>query len=212
MLVPTMYQAASPGQITAVVTGHPMAVLVTNGSPVPHATHLPVIPVADGNIRSGSTLWGHMNRANPHWRSLDAGTAGKLVFSGPGTYVCPVLYETEPAAPTWDFAVVHLSGRIIPIAPGEPTLAVVRRTAATLEHAFGAGWDQNSSVDYFRALEPGVGAFEFVVGDVEAMFKLSQEKEPAVRQRIMDDFAGTPRNGSVQVSRLMSELGLGIDS
>ena len=158
MLVPRMYEPATREQTEAIITGHPLAVLVTNGSSVPYATHLPVIRQTAGVPLMGSTLLCHMNRANPHWATLaEAGTShGKLVFSGPGTYVCPVLYQTEPAAPTWDFAVVHLSGRIEPLPAGEPTLDVVRRTAATLEGNFGRDWDQTGSIEYFRSIVAGV--------------------------------------------------------
>lgn len=211
MLVPHMYEAPSAAQVDAVITGHPMAVLVTNGPDVPHATHLPVIRTVDTEQTGpGSVLLGHMNRTNPHWSALTSGTPGKLIFTGPNTYVCPVLYQTEPAAPTWDFVVVHVSGRVMPLDAGEPTLAVVQRTAATLEGAFGAGWDHTGSIDYFRSIVGGVGAFEFVVEQVESMFKLSQEKDHTVRQRLIDDFTSAPRNGSTQVGQLMSDLNLGV--
>lgn len=152
-----------------------------------------------------------MNRMNPHWESLVTGTPGKLIFSGPGTYISPALYETSPAAPTWDFVTVHVQGTIRPILDRMATLAVTRRTAAILEGSFGRGWDQKSSVDYFCSIVGGVGAFEFKVDAVEAMFKLSQEKPARIQQRLIDDFTGSPPGSSNwQVGGLMSDLGLGV--
>jgi transcriptional regulator len=172
-----------------------------------------VVPAADECPEDlvGHTLLGHMNRMNPHWKSLVTGTPGKLIFSGPGIYISPTLYETDPAAPTWDFVTVHVQGTIRPIVDRTATLAVTRRTAAILEESFGRGWDQKSSVDYFRSIVGGVGAFEFEVGAVEAMFKLSQEKSTSIQQRIIDDFRGSPPGSSSwQIGRFMSDLGLGV--
>jgi transcriptional regulator len=218
VFVPELYRASSPDQVGAVVRRYPMALLVTNGAGLPFATNLPVVPAADPCPEDlvGHTLLGHMNRMNPHWQSLAEGTAGKLIFSGPGTYISPVLYadgpgEAGPAAPTWDFVTVHVQGIIRPLAGRAATLAVTRRTAELLEESFGRGWDQKSSVGYFCSIVGGVGAFEFEVSAVEAMFKLSQEKPASIRQRIIDDFRGYPPGSSHwQIGGLMSDLGLGV--
>jgi transcriptional regulator len=208
-----MYEAGSADQVRAVIVRYPMAVLVTNGPSLPFATNLPVVPADDACPAdlAGHTLLGHMNRKNPHWEALSADTCGKLIFNGPGTYITPAVYEEDPAAPTWDFVTVHVQGVVRPISGREETLAVTRRTAAMLENSFGRGWDQESSVDYFRTIVGGVGAFEFQVSTVEAMFKLSQEKSSRIQQRIIDKFKGCPAgSASSQVGGFMSEIGLGI--
>ena len=213
MHVPHLYQASSSDQVGAVISRYPLSLLVTNGASLPFATHLPVVSATDGFPQDlvGHTFLGHMNKMNPHWQSLSAGTHGKLIFSGPGTYISPAMYETDPAAPTWDFITVHLQGTMRPILGREETLAVTRRTAAILEESFGCGWDQKRSVDYFRSIVGGVGAFEFQVSVVEAMFKLSQEKPPRIQQRLIDEFTGSPPGStSWQIGCLMSDLGLGI--
>lgn len=213
MYVPRLYRASSSDQVSAVVSRYPLSLLVTNGASHPFATHLPVVPAADGFPQDlvGHTLLGHMNKMNPHWESLSAGTCGKLIFCGPGTYISPAIYETDPAAPTWDFITVHLQGTIRPILGREETLAVTRRTAAILEDTFGRGWDQKSSVDYFRSIVGGVGAFEFQVSAVEAMFKLSQEKSPRIRQRLIDEFTCSPPGSTGwQIGSHMRDLGLGV--
>jgi transcriptional regulator len=92
----------------------------------------------------------------------------------------------------------------------EDTLHVARATSARLESTFGGGWDQASSLDYHQSIIGGVGAFEFVVDETEAMFKLSQEKTPEVQQRIIDTFLREPRGSSQdQIARVMVKAGLG---
>lgn len=186
MFVPSIYRNRGSERLRAVVEGYPLAVLVSNGEDVPLATHLPIVANGSdpGVPLDGTILLGHMNRANPHWHQLVAGVRAKLVFSGPHGYVTPALYRRTPAAPTWNFVAVHVSGTVQPVADFEETLAVVERTARVLETRFGDGWAVESSLGYFRELAPKVGAFRFLVESAVGMFKLSQEQTDDVRARI----------------------------
>lgn len=209
MYVPTMYTAPDADAPATIIDEHPLAVLVTNGDGgIPWATHLPVIvpasarPALRRDDGGGAGLLGHMNRANPHWSSLHDGDGARLVFQGPGGYVSPAVYPAEPSAPTWDFVSVHVRGSLRIITDRDETMHVVRATAGALERRFGDGWCPASSLPYFEQLLSGVGAFEFHVEDVEAMFKLSQEK-PADVRRDVADWLGT---GSGRDARRLAEL------
>ncbi|OAR26945.1 hypothetical protein A8W25_01245 [Streptomyces sp. ERV7] len=208
MFVPPVYRQRDPRQLADVVRRYPLAALVTNGEPTPYTTHLPVIPESEVDEPDlvGTTLLGHMNRANPHWSSLGVVTPAKLVFWGPHSYVTPVAYETEPAAPTWNFVSVHLEGVLRRIEGVENTLAVVRRTASLFESSFGAGWDSEGSLDYFRQIVPGVGAFRLEVSSAQGMFKLSQDKDLATQRRIAERFATAETSHARELGQSMDEL------
>ncbi|MFE7614699.1 FMN-binding negative transcriptional regulator [Streptomyces sp. NPDC057496] len=213
MFVPPMYRTENEGRLRQVMERYPLAMLLTNGEPTPYATHLPVVfdqngaPGTDGPV--GATLLGHMNRDNPHWRTLTDGLAAKLVFTGPHSYITPTLYETTPAAPTWNFVTVHLEGTVHPVTDFEETLGVVQATVETFELAFGSKWDMDSSLDYFRHIGPAVGAFRFVVTSADGMFKLSQEKTPEIQHRIADRLIGTETGTRHELGALMAEFTLG---
>jgi len=195
MYVPGQYRQADDGWQAEILRGSPLALLVTNAVPdgTPYVTHLPVIPAGPheaGDVGLvGSTLLGHLNRANPHWHALASTTGSVLVFTGPNGYVSPTLYGYEPAAPTWDYTAVHVHGTVTRIDSAEETLELVRATALAFERDFGAGWDMSTSIDYFRKLLPAVGGFRFTVSRVDSMFKLSQEQAPGVRTRVREHFA-----------------------
>ncbi|MFD7057436.1 FMN-binding negative transcriptional regulator [Streptomyces mirabilis] len=209
MFVPPQYRPSESGWMIEMVRANPLALLLSNGEPgtPPLATHLPV--VADESCPpelTGAILHGHLNRANPHWRSLSEGTAATLVFTGPHAYVSPVHYQAEQAAPTWDYTAVHVHGTVHPLPQGAETLAVVRATVSDFERRFGEGWDQSGSQDYFRQLEPGVGAFRFEVSGADGMFKLSQEKCPEIRDRVCKAFDADGRAGRPETAALMRRL------
>lgn len=218
MFVPRQYNVDDDAWPVEIMRTNPLALLVTGADPVPWATHLPVIvpsgpeiPAAAraGGSLAGCTLLGHMNRANPHWQALTPGARSLLIFGGPHGYVSPTVYATTPAAPTWNFTAVHVHGTVHPISDFEETLAVVRATVAMFEGAFGADWDATGSVDYFRQILPGVGAFAYRIDRVDAMFKLSQEQEPEIRRRVARSFAESPTGTHRELADLMSRVCVG---
>jgi transcriptional regulator len=215
MFVPGQYRIADDAATLAVVREYPLATLLTNGPRVPYATHLPVIVPADRDPQAGpslvgSTLLGHLNRANPHWRALTDGTPVVAVFAGPNTYVTPVLYEQTPAAPTWNFVAVHVHGTVHPIEGLDETIEVVRATVSVYERHFGRGWDMTSSVDYFRSIAGGVGAFRLRVEAVDSQFKLSQEKSDVIQDRLIRSFGADAYGSRQEVAALMCAMGLGV--
>lgn len=204
MFVPPEYEPVRHDQVIELIRAHPLALLVTATESGPYATHLPVV-LADDAGTTGEpdalTLLGHLNRANPHFAALSRDVPSLLVFAGPGGYVSPRIYRTTPAAPTWNFASVHARGPVRVLDRGDATRQVVAATARLLEARFGRQWDPTGSYEYFERLLPGVGAFTMTATDVRGMFKLSQEKDDAVRDRVAAAFG---EDGNAELAALMA--------
>ncbi|MET8170410.1 FMN-binding negative transcriptional regulator [Streptomyces sp. NPDC005329] len=208
------------GPVLALLKAKPLALVVTSGEPAPLGTHAPVLfrhgpggadeetVVAEDISLVGATLIGHMDIRNPQWTAMREGDRALVVFEGPHGYVSPTVYGVTPAAPTWDFTAVHVVGTLRPTADPEEVLEIVRETARRLEADFGQGWDQESSVDYFRSIAPGVGAFELQVESIQTMFKLSQEKPAPMRQRIVEGFEGSDSGTHKDLAALMRSRGV----
>lgn len=212
MFVPDIYKEDEHAWVRSLIQNYPLATLLTAGPRVPQATHVPII-LTPGSPSSGdlvgTTLLGHMNRANPHWKWLEDGTPAKLVFTGPHGYVSPTVYRTVPAAPTWNFLAVHIEGTLRPVPDIEETLEIVRSTVSAYEHGFGTGWDPEPSLGYFRSIVKGVGAFAIRIEHVDAMFKLSQEKSPEIRDRVIAWFDAAESGVGQDLGRAMREFGIG---
>jgi transcriptional regulator len=213
MFVPRHYREPDTSWMVDLIRKNPLALLTTNGRPAdgPFATHLPVIPDPQVSAEwrddlSGAILLGHMNRANPHWKALEDGSSVLLSFTGPHAYVSPTVYETTPAAPTWNFTSVHVRGTVRKIGSIDETLGVVQSTVRAFEAEFGTGWDMTGSVDYFRKIVPAVGAFRVTVSGAEGMFKLSQEQQPEVRARVRQTFSERECGRHRETAELMSQL------
>ncbi|MEX2974418.1 FMN-binding negative transcriptional regulator [Streptomyces sp. C184] len=213
MFVPAPYRQPAEGWMAELLSRAPLALLTTNGPAAkgPYATHVPIIPDPAlggewADDLSGALLLGHMNRANPHWKTLEAGVPTLLTFTGPHAYVSPTTYQVTPSVPTWNFTSAHVHGTLHPIDSSDETLHVVSSTARIFEAEFGTGWDMSTSIDQFRRILPGVGAFRVVVSHAEGMFKLSQEKSPEVRERVRRYFAQCQSSQRREVAELMSHL------
>jgi transcriptional regulator len=209
MHVPDEYRAPSDAAVAGLVDHNPFALLIgvagVGAESVPQATHVPVVRTRpDPVVEVGDVLWGHLATVNPQWREFGDHPRGLLVFSGASGYVSPTTYGVEPAAPTWNYAAVHVTARIEVLPAGEPALEVVLETVRALESRQNSPWDVTPSAAYVRRILPGVVAFAAHVEDVRAEFKMSQDKPAAVRDRVRERFAADGHDDVVAAMDLTS--------
>ncbi|NUW41412.1 FMN-binding negative transcriptional regulator [Nonomuraea rhodomycinica] len=180
------YAPADPAHAARLVRENPFALVVSVAGGVPVATHAPVlVEEAGGPGFEGATLVGHLARVNPQWRAWESAPEALVVFSGPHGYVSPTSYEADPAVPTWNYAAVHLTGRI-EVHP-DP-LEVVERTVEAMESSRTPSWRPGAaSREVFARIVSGVVAFRVRVTGERGMFKLSQDIDDGRRARVRRD-------------------------
>ncbi|MFJ8159294.1 FMN-binding negative transcriptional regulator [Streptomyces sp. NPDC096136] len=216
MYVPEQYEAQDPSWTRELIRSNPLALLVTNGREQPWATHVPVILADESNGSDGTQddlvgrrILGHMNLLNPHWAALSETDQALLVFHGPGSYVSPTVYERTPAAPTWDFASVHVHGTLRVIDEPDRLREIMHATVRAFETDVGTGWDMTGSLEYFERLLPGVRGFEIAVRGVDSMFKLSQEQPAETVTKVIDNFRGSEVNRQQELAALIERAACG---
>lgn len=217
MHTPRHFQARTAADEALLIRQNPFGLIVSTSDGVPTATHVPMLrrpntgskadgPPADDEPLAGSAIIGHLARVNPQWRSFATGGEVLAVFSGPDGYVSPDVYGITPAAPTWNYAAVHVTGPVRLIDdPGE-TLAVILTTIEATEATAPPAWDPAVSMEYIRRILPGIAAFEITVRCVDSTFKLSQDKPAEIQHRVHDAFAASPRGRDHELAALMSDV------
>jgi transcriptional regulator len=153
-------------------------------SPSLRITHIPVW--LDRAAGAYGTIHGHVSRQNPQSATFDGGQTGVVVFRGPHGYISPTWYaKTDNVVPTWNFAVVHATGKLRPVegAGLDETLA---KLVAKFESYEGtsynfAGLDEN----YKKNMMSGIIGFELEIELLEGKFKLGQDRSPADRQSLL---------------------------
>ncbi|PSL00302.1 PaiB family negative transcriptional regulator [Murinocardiopsis flavida] len=202
------YSPDDPRHAVELVRTHPFALVVSADGGVPVATHVPVVadpatPVGDSF--AGATLLGHMARANPQWRSFAAAPDVLAVFSGPDSYVSPTTYGRDPSVPTWNYAAVHLTGRVEVADGPDDTLAVLEETVRALESLRSPSWDMAASRGRFAELVSGVVAFRIRVSAQRSVFKLGQDLPADLHDRVHGAAAEGP-HAAPELAELMRRV------
>jgi transcriptional regulator len=111
MYIPRAFAEERPEVIAQAIRAARVGELVTMGPDGIDATPVPLLLEPRG---AHGTLVGHLARANPQWRSFDAGVEALVIFRPADAYVSPSLYPTKQAdgrvVPTWNYVTVHAWG------------------------------------------------------------------------------------------------------
>jgi transcriptional regulator len=188
--------------LVAFMRAHPFAALVTHGDEGLRGTHLPVMTEEAGD---GVRLFAHLARANPQWRDFSGGSEAMVIFAEPHAYVSPRHYERAESVPTWNYAAVHAYGTPVLVEDRAEKHAQQARLVALFDAEYAARFPQLSP-DYMDKMLAAIVSFTIRVTRLEARFKLSQEKLPVERERIiatLESAAGD--SAAAETARLMRE-------
>jgi len=199
---PKHFEQTDRAQIAALLRAHPLATLVHVSSTGLTADAVPLL--FDVDEGANGMLRGHVARANPLWRHAD-GRDVLAVFNGPQGYVTPSWYASKgehgKVVPTWNYAVVHVHGRLRAIDDVSWLRAFVERLTATHEAARAAPWSVNDApADYIDSMLRAIVGFEIAVTRVEAKWKVSQNRAVSDRDGVA---AGLDAEGQAAMAALV---------
>jgi transcriptional regulator len=181
---PPLFVARDASATSRVIGDYPFATLITARAPEPQISHLPLL--LHGIPGPGAELVGHMARANPHWHQFAEGPT-LAVFQGPHEYVSPSWYaEPEKAVPTWNYAIVHVHGRMELTEDHESTLALLHEMVERFESARAAPWHLQLTGQALEAMVRAIVAFRMVIERVDTKLKLSQNRSVIDRRRVIE--------------------------
>jgi transcriptional regulator len=149
--------------------------LVT-ATPTIRITHIPT--VLDRAKGPYGTIYGHISKNNPQQQAFDGTVPATIVFHGPESYISPTWYSKAEAVPTWNFAVVHASGKLKAIT--EKT--ALHQLLADLIHKFEGRYPQSTydfsklPDNYVYPMIGGIVGFEMEIEALEGKCKLSQDR------------------------------------
>jgi transcriptional regulator len=156
--------------------------LVT-ASPGIRITHIPSF--IDRTAGPYGTVFGHISRQNPQSKCFDGSQPAVIVFRGPHSYISPTWYSKPESVPTWNFAVVHATGRPEPIADPKALHALLARLIARFEGAASSYNFAKLPESYTSGLIAGIIGFQMRIELLEGKCKLGQERGDADRQAIL---------------------------
>ena len=182
---PAAFKEARPEILHPLIREARLAALISNGAEgLPDITHLPlVLEPAHG---PQGTLYGHVARANPHWKRLAEAGRAVAVFTGVEAYVSPNFYpskaEHHRVVPTWNYEAVHAAGTVEVIEAPEELLNLVTRLTEHSERGQSRPWQvREAPVDFIYGQLRGIVGIALRVESLVGKRKLSQNRGPADR-------------------------------
>ncbi|SHM05386.1 FMN-binding negative transcriptional regulator [Rhodanobacter sp. OK091] len=170
MYTPKHFEETRADVLHGLIRAYPFATLATHAAAGLTANHLP-FELVDG------VLHGHVARGN-ELAQLD-GAEVLLIFQGPDGYISPNWYpskhETGREVPTWNYAVVHVHGRLRVI----DDAIWLRRLLETLTNHHEATqpkpWQVGDAPEeHIANLLRAIVGLEVAIDRIEGKFKLSQ--------------------------------------
>ena len=152
------------------------ALLVSAKDGAPVGTHLPLHVEETGTT---GMIYGHVARANGHWRQFDGATDAMAVFQGPHSYISPNWYADDGLVPTWNYATVHAYGRPQAIEDAGETTDILWRLVEANESDATGNWSMSRlPADEVKKQLKGIVAFRMPIERLEGKFKMGQNKSP----------------------------------
>jgi transcriptional regulator len=154
-------------------------------SPTLRITHIPCfIDRAKGEY---GTIFGHISRNNEQMKAFDGVQQAVIVFRGPHGYISPSWYtKSDLAVPTWNFGVVHASGKLQPIAEKTELHGLLAKLINKNEDYSKSKYDFAKLPDsYINGMLGGIIGFEMKIELLEGKFKLGHERNEADRNSML---------------------------
>ena len=170
MYLPRSFQETREDALQALMRDYPFATVVLAGAAGLSANHLPLELV-------GNRLHGHVARGNELAKA--DGAAVLVVFQGPDAYVSPNWYpskhETGREVPTWNYAVVHVHGRLRVVEDKAWLRALLERLTERHEAGQPKPWRvDDAPADHTEKMFGAIAGLDIVIERIEGKFKLSQ--------------------------------------
>jgi transcriptional regulator len=203
MYIPKAFREDRDDRLYGLLEAHPFASLITAGASGLMASHIPMVLERDS---SGlGRLLGHLSRANPQWRNLAGGGEALAIFSGPQHYITPTWYpekeETGRVVPTWNYAVVHVYGRIEVIEDAEWLLGHLEGLTSIHEAKSPVPWKiVDAPADYVASQVKGIVGLRMKIERIEGKWKASQNRSERDRRGVADglDELNTPESKAMK--------------
>jgi transcriptional regulator len=178
-------------------------VTATQGGPV--VTPLPLL--LDETEGEFGTLYGHIAKANDHWRKDQLGDS-LSIFMGPDAYVTPSWYatkqETEKVVPTWNYVAVHAHGPLEFFHDADRLLAAVERLTERHEKGRPHPWKvSDAPADYIAAQLRGIVGLRIPIARLEGKTKMSQNRNLADRIGVAQGLEEGDRQAAALVRRFI---------
>ena len=201
MYIPAIYKNENPEAIHAFIKKNSFGILVNQVDEKLWATHIPF--ELEIQKEGKQVLYGHVSKENPQWKSFVSSEQILVIFSGPNSYISPSWYDHENV-PTWNYSAVHVYGSI-KIIEGEALLYALKKMIDKHEwHSENPIRMEDLSAETMKQTE-GIVAFEIEINEIQAIQKLSQNRDDKNYENIISQLEKKEEPDSTAMAKEMKK-------
>jgi transcriptional regulator len=204
MYIPKLFHETRWPEIKRVIEQNSFATVVTCNEGIPAATHVPLLLIESPS--GEAKLQGHISKANRQWRLLEHGQKALVIFTGANSYVSARWYD-HVNVPTWNYIAVHIYGKSRLVTDA----AEMHELLKGLVDHFEAGIEDGSRYtveglppEFLQSQIKGIVGFEISVDDVQASFKLSQNRDQKNYENVVAELRKTGDQKAQDVAQIMA--------
>ncbi|WP_329740936.1 FMN-binding negative transcriptional regulator [Dyella sp. A6] len=199
MYLPGHFVEQRDDALLGLIDAHPFATLLVPAAAGVVVNHMPM-------LRQDGLLHGHVARGN-ELAAMD-GAEVVALFHGPQAYVSPNWYpskqETGREVPTWNYAVVHVYGRMRVVHDAAWLRRLLDRLTDRFEATEPSPWQvADAPADHVRKMLGAIAGIEIGIERVEGKFKLSQNHPAANRAGVIAGLHRRAQGGDLTLAALM---------
>jgi transcriptional regulator len=199
MYIPKHFKVTDFDEIREFIQRNSFGTIVTTKQGKPIATHL---PLELHKLGDDYFVTGHMAYANPQWKTFETDHDHVLVmFQGPHAYISSSWYNHENV-PTWNYQSVHVYGTANIMNEQELEEDLVLLLQKYERHRKNAALWENLSQQSKKQIK-GIVGFKIKIQEVQATYKLSQNRNEEDYHNIIDKLKEEENLNSHQIAEVM---------
>jgi transcriptional regulator len=196
--IPPYFKNEDIGEIENFVNENSFGILLSADGDEVKNSHLPfIVKFEDEKIK----VYGHMAKENDHWRSAKNRKVS-ILFQGPHHYISARWYTVEKSVPTWDYAIVKMTG-IFKISNRKDTLRLLKELA----EKYDTEWSKKKMEEetYYHKMINEIVAFSVEVDRLEAKWKMSQNWPKKDRNSVVENLEKIGTEQSIKVAEIIKK-------
>jgi transcriptional regulator len=202
MYIPDIYKNENQSEILRFIEENSFAILVNQSNGKINATHIPLF-IEESNTTQ-LVLSGHISKLNPQCENFDENGTVLAIFSGAHSYISSSWYDHEEV-PTWNYMAVHVEGKI-EILNEEQKLLHLENLVNKYEKNSENPISTKSLSKKTMLQTNGILAFNIIVENIDAVKKLSQNKNAITKKSIISHLEKSGDEGAKNIANEMKNL------
>jgi transcriptional regulator len=203
MYTPDRYKNTNREDLLEVIQKNPFGILVISDGDKLVATHIPMMLQEENGQQF---LIGHISKENEQGKLFYDSPFALAIFQGPHSYISSSWYSHDNVS-TWNYIAVHIYGKIKVMTELELYEHLIQLTNHFEEKSAKAKYFENIEPKTIRENITGIIGFKLSVETIQSSFKLSQNRNKADHESIINELEKNGDANSKAVAEKMRKHG-----